>query len=292
MRTVKGFMGKTHVLLSVMLFCLCMLIPVDFFQETIGIMKNEALFFIVGIVVLAGGALLPDLDNAQSSAGATLGPVGSICTTFMQTISSILWNLLHGKGDKPPQTQHRYFWHTLVAGASIFCLFFFGMPKGEQTLVSSYKETKEITTWLQNNVAVLVLFIFVFVAILVGSDKVFSFFIKKFSLPKILSYILPTACVVYTVFLNFTHLRILGLCIGMGYAFHCIEDCFADSGVPLFWPIPIGRQMWHRIRFIPVTIKTGGLTNTILDIVILVIDIILIVVIFTTKSIGVVPPNL
>ena len=47
-----------------------------------------------------------------------------------------------------------------------------------------------------------------------------------------------------------------------------------------------------RIRFIPVTIKTGGLTNTILDIVILVIDIILIVVIFTTKSIGVVPPNL
>ena len=37
---VKGFLGRTHALLSVMLFCICMLIPADFFQTTIGIMKN------------------------------------------------------------------------------------------------------------------------------------------------------------------------------------------------------------------------------------------------------------
>lgn len=276
---VKGFLGRTHALLSVMLFCICMLIPADFFQTTIGIMKNEVPFFIVGLIVLIGGALLPDLDNGQSSAGATLGPLGSICTTFMQSISSIFWTMLHGKGDKMPPSQHRYFWHTLICSAGIFCLFYFGMPASDNTLITSIQKSEDITTWLQYNAILILFIILIFMAILVGSNMLISKLVTLFKSSKLkfLNYILPVAACIYIFFIDISHLKILGMCIGMGYFFHCLEDCFADSGVPFLWPIPIKNQMWKRIRLTPITIQTGGLANTILDIIILVIDIGLIV---------------
>lgn len=286
---IKGFMGRTHALLSIMLLCICMLIPVDFLKQTIWLMKDNVLFFIVGIILVSGGALLPDLDNCQSFAGATLGPVGSMCTTFMQSTSSIFWNLLHGKGDKPPPTQHRYFWHTLIAGAGVSSMFIFGLKGSDQTLVSSIKASKDITTWFQQNTALVFFIIFIFVAVLIGSDMVLGKLIKFFNLPKLLNYILPVAMVVYIFFIDMTKIRILGICVGLGFIFHCLEDCFADSGVPLLWPIPIKRQMWHRIRLIPITIQTGSLANTLLDISALVVDIILIVMIFTTKTAAAVP---
>lgn len=285
MKFVKGFMGRTHALLSIMLFCICMLIPVDFFQTTIGIMKDEILFFIAGITVLVGGALLPDLDNAQSAAGSTLGPLGSICTTFMQTTSSICWNFLHGKGDKMPPTQHRYLWHTLLIGSGIFCLFYFGMHPGDDTLISSIKNAEDFLTWLQGNSVLVFFIIILFMAILVGSDMLFSKIIKMIHIRylKLINYVFPVLMMIYLFFLNMTHLRILGMCLGMGYLFHPLEDCFADHGVPILWPLPIKNKLWHRIKT-PLTIETGSLANTILDIIILIIDIGLIVIIFLTKT--------
>ena len=122
---IKGFMGKTHALLSIMLLCVCLLIPVNVFKETIWLLKDNILFFVVGIVVTVGGALLPDLDNVQSSAGSTLGFMGSMFTTFMQSTSNVIWNLVHTKHERRPPTPHRFFWHTLVAGMGILLLFYF-----------------------------------------------------------------------------------------------------------------------------------------------------------------------
>lgn len=271
MKNMKGFIGKTHALLSILLFLICILIPVDFFKKTIGIMRDETLFFIVGLIVLVGGSLLPDLDNGQSSAGATLGAFGSICTTFMQTISSICWTFLHGKGDKMPPSQHRYLWHTLIVGGGIFSLFYFGMPQGEQTLYDTIKRSDDLALSVQENAIVLFFIILIFMAILVGSNMVLSKLISVFKLPKILNYILPTIMLVYLFFIDMSHLRILGICLGMGYIFHPIEDCFADTGVPILWPLPIKKQLWKRIKF-PITITTGSLPNTILDIILIIID--------------------
>lgn len=285
---IKGFMGKTHALLSIMLLCICMLIPVDFFKDTVWLAKNDILLFIVAIIVTAGGALLPDLDNCQSAAGSTLGPVGSICTTFMQSISSIFWNLLHGKGDRPPPTQHRYFWHTFLAGAGILSMFVFGLKNGDETIITGIKKSEDITIWLQNNIVLLFFVLFIFVAVLVGSDMVLTRIIKFFKLPKALNYILPGLIIIYVFTISITKVRILGICIGFGYIFHCIEDCFADSGVPILWPLPYRKQLWHRVKFF-ITCKTGSLSNTILDIFILVIDIALIAIVFTTKNTAVLP---
>lgn len=281
--TVNGWMGKTHALLSVMLLCICMLIPINVFKETIWVLKDNILFFIVGIVVLVGGALLPDLDNCSSSAGSTLGFMGSICTIFMQSTSSIIWTLLHGKHERMPMTPHRYFWHTLVASIGLILLFWFGIPVGDITIFGSIKE-ETLSVFLQNNMALLFFIIIIFMAVLCGSDMIMYRLVKWFKLPKMLSYIFPVLVLIYVFIIDMTHLRILGICIGFGYLFHCLEDYFADHGVPLLWPIPIKGHMWHKCKFI-VTVETGGLINTIIDIVVLAIDIGLIALIFL-KGIG------
>lgn len=276
---IKGFMGKTHALLSVMLLCVCLLIPVNVFKETIWLLKENILFFIVGLIVLIGGALLPDLDNSQSSAGSTLGFMGSICTIFMQSISSIVWTLVHTKHERHPMTPHRYFWHTLVASIGLICVFFFGMPKGEATIIKGIQE-ESFSIFIQNHVSLLIFIILMFMAVLCGSNMIVYRLIKWFKLPKIINYIIPTLVLIYIFTIDYNHLRILGLCIGFGYLFHCLEDFFADSGVPLLWPIPIKGCCWQRCRFL-ITCQTGGLVNTILDVVILGIDICLIILVFT-----------
>lgn len=285
--TIHGWMGKTHALLSIALLCVCLLIPINVFKETIWLLKENIFFFCVGIIVTVGGALLPDLDNVQSSAGSTLGFMGNMFTTFMQSVSSMIWNLVHTKKERRPPTPHRYFWHTLVASIGILCLFYFGLPTGDTKILEDIKE-KSISTWLQENVVMLFFMIFLFMAVLCGSNMIMYRIIKWFKLPKILNYISPTAMCIYLFFIDYSHLKILGICIGLGYLFHCIEDCFADTGVPILWPIPIKGKFWHRIKFF-VTCKTDtespSLANTIVDIVALVIDMGLIAIIFLKGSV-------
>lgn len=275
--TVHGWMGKTHALLSVMLLCILMLIPINVFEETIWLLKNDILFFIVGIVIVVGGALLPDLDNCQSSAGSTLGFMGSIMTIFMQSTSSIIWTLMHSKHDRRPMTPHRYFWHTSVVSIVIILIFWFFIPISDSTIISEISE-EGILVFLQNNIAVLFLIILIFMAVLCGSDMILFRIIKFFKLPKFISYIFPVLVIIYVFTLNYTKIRVLGICLGFGYLFHCIEDFFADSGVPLLWPIPIKGHLWYKCKFFT-TCTTGGLVNTIIDIVVLAIDIVLIAII-------------
>lgn len=279
---IKGFLGKTHALLSIMLLCICLLIPINVFENTIWLLKNDVLFFCIGLIVTVGGALLPDLDNVQSAAGSTLGFMGSMFTTFMQSTSMMIWSLAHTKRERKPFTPHRYFWHTLIASAGIICLFYFGLPSGEVTIIEDIQQ-RSIEDFLQDSFILLFFILFVFMAVLCGSNMILSRIIIFFKLPKFLNYIAPLAICIYIFFIDYNHLHVLGICIGLGYLFHCIEDCFADTGVPILWPIPIKGKLWHRIKFF-VTCKTDttspSLANTIIDIIVLSIDIGLIILIF------------
>ena len=81
-------------------------------------------------------------------------------------------------------------------------------------------------------------------------------------------YIFPTLLLVYVFTTTYANLKVLGVCFGAGYLFHCIEDCFADTGIPsLIFPIPQfwRKKVWGRMRLTPITITTGSLANTILD---------------------------
>lgn len=279
---IKGFMGKTHALLSIMLLCILLLIPINVFKDTLWLLKDNILFFITGLIILVGGSLLPDLDNVQSSAGSTLGFMGSMFTSFMQSTSTIVFKVAHTKSDREPPTPHRYFWHTLVASIGLFSIFFFGLPKGETKILEDIQQ-KSIGTFLQENAIILFLLLIVYMAVLCGSNMVIYRLIKLFKLPRAINHIFPVAMLVYLFFINYNQLRILGICVSLGYLFHCIEDCFADTGVPILWPIPIKGQMWHRIKFV-VTCTTDttepNLANTIVDLTALTIDIGLIALIF------------
>lgn len=279
---VKGFMGRTHALLSIMVLCIFLLIPIEIFKQSIWLLRNNILFFIVGIIVLVGGALLPDLDNAQSAAGSTLGFMGGMFTIFMQSTSSMVWNLVHTKKEKRPSTPHRYLWHTLVIGIAIFSIFYFGIPSGDIKIIDDIKQ-KTILVFLQKNVIILFFILILFMAVLCGSDMILSKLIKIFKLPKVLNYILPIAIIIYLFIIDYNHLKILGMCLGIGYICHCLEDCFADTGVPILWPIPIKGQFWKRCKFF-ITCQTGGLANNIIDIIVLVIDIGLLIIIFIQES--------
>ena len=286
MRKLKGFMGLTHALISIALMALCMILPLPFLQSTFGELKENIPLFIVALVVLVGGALLPDLDNVQSSAGSTLGPLGDMFTLFMKSTSSIMWNIYHFKGDMRPLNQHRYLWHSFIVGFGIIGLFYFGLPKGEYTIITNLSNsisTGQLNRFLQTNAVLFLFIILCFMAVLVGSNMLIYRINKIIHLPFYIKYIFPVLVLVYIGMANYSELRILGVCLGAGYFFHCLEDVFADTGCVALWPIPnpIKKQVWWRVKF-PITITTGGGMNSVIDLVAFVAAVGLLILAFTS----------
>lgn len=286
-KRLKGWMGRTHALLSVILMMLCMLIPLEPFQKTFWVLKDNILLFIAGLVILVGGALLPDLDNFTSKAGSTLGAFGSIFTVFMQSTSSIIWTVYHLKGDRKPPSQHRYFWHTPIVGIGLIALFYFGLPVGNYTIITNIQtciQTKQIGYFIQTNATLLIFMLLAFMATFIGSSMVLARLKKIIPVPYIVNYIFPVAVLVYIFTANYSDLKILGVCLGSGYLFHIIEDFFADTGVPLIFPIPAfwAKKVWWRVHF-PFAAKTGGLANTIIDFVAFFLMVGLIIFVFVRR---------
>lgn len=283
-KRIPGFMGKTHTFLSLIGLAVCMMIPVYPFQITFGSLKENIPLFIASLAVLVGGALIPDLDNDKSMAGATLGPLGSMFTLFMKSTSSVIWNVYHFKGDQRPPTQHRYLWHTPIIGLGIIALFYFGLPNGNYTILTNIRNsisTGQILEFIQNN-AILVLFIILcFMAVLVGSNMIIYTASKFFPIPGLVKYALPIGALIYIGIANYSDLRILGVCLGTGYLLHCIEDFFCDSSIPLIWPIPAiwKNKVWWKPR-LPLTVTTGGTINTIIDLIALIMAVALLILAF------------
>ena len=49
------------------------------------------------------------------------------------------------------------------------------------------------------------------------------------------------------------------LAVGVGCFVHMLGDMITSAGVPIFWPIPIGRRMWRMIG-VPdkIAVEVGG----------------------------------
>lgn len=272
-KRLKGFMGKTHVFLSLCFLFIFMLIPWEFFEMTVWRLKENWLLAVVGIVVLCGGALFPDLDNDNSSAGATLGPLGSIFTTFMKSTSLIVWNLYHFKADKKPNTMHRYLWHAPIIWVGLGAMLYFGLNGGEYNIftnVANSFKTDTFLYFLRTNAVLFLFIILIFMAVLVGSNMVIFQLGKFLPLPYIIKYIMPVAVLIYVMTTSYNNLRVIGICFALGAFLHCIEDGFADTGVPsLIFPIPQfwRKRVWGRIKLLPITVTTGGLANKVVDLV-------------------------
>ena len=269
---ILGFMGITHALLSLLAMAIMMILPGYYPQSTFGVLKHDILLFIVCLVVLTGGALLPDLDNSESTAKHDLGIIGSMFMLFMRSTSSIIWNIYHFKGDNKPNTQHRYLWHTPIVSIGLIALLYFNLPSGNYTIFTNLKNsitTHQFGRFLQTNTFIIFLILLCFVSVLCGTSMLLKLIEKFVRLPFYVKYIFPLLSLGYIFTTTYTNLRIIGLCIGVGYFLHCIEDFFCDTGIPLLWPIPKfwGKQkkVWWR-PWLPLRVTTGGIVNTIINI--------------------------
>lgn len=284
-RKLNGFMGRTHSLLSLMIFFICVLFPLYPVQSIVSNFTGNALLFIISMVVLSGGALLPDCDNYENSVKYSVGPLGSIFTIFMKSTSAVMWNIYHFKGDMKPENQHRYLWHTPPIGIGLILLFYFGIPNGEYSIftnISSSIKTGQLGEFIKQNTIITLFLILCFMSILVGTNAIIRLANKIVPIPFFVKYILPVLSIVYVMTTNYSNIRVLGVCLGAGYLFHCLEDFFADSGIPIFWPIPkfwgSQKKVWWRPK-IPFRVTTGGIVNTVVDILAGVIVLILFVLV-------------
>lgn len=272
MKKIKGMMATSHAVVSLCLLCLVMLIPHPFFKDNFFSLVNDPVKFFFTVVIFIGFALLVDLDNNVSKAGSELGVLGNLITVFMQSSSGIIFSLYRFRGDFNPRNQHRYLWHTPFIFLCFLGLFYFGIPNSEMNLFTTISSMEGNIIETISKQSVIFLFLFMsFIATLVGSDLVLKFFRKFVRMPWWSKYILSLITLAYILFLDYTSIRQIAIVSSFGYLFHILEDAVCDSGIPLLWPIPLGTQVWRRIKLIPVTITTGGVSNKIVEIIAIVL---------------------
>jgi membrane-bound metal-dependent hydrolase YbcI (DUF457 family) len=51
----------------------------------------------------------------------------------------------------------------------------------------------------------------------------------------------------------------LGLAVGVGCVVHLLGDMITKAGVPIMWPVPVGRRMWRMVG-VPngIAVRVGG----------------------------------
>ena len=109
-----GFMGPTHAVSAIAFYLLLALFFKDFLIS-LGI-SNSLPILVVSSIVIAGAALIPDLDNTTSTAMSVLGIFGKLVSNVMRAIAEIVYSLTKSKYDDSNSNPHRGFWHTILAG--------------------------------------------------------------------------------------------------------------------------------------------------------------------------------
>ena len=113
-----GFLGDTHAMSAVAGFLLLVLFAKDYFLNQ-GFTDNVIVLLIASFVV-AGAALIPDLDNTKSTAMSVLGPVGNLLSTAMRSIATAIFYITRSRYDDKVANPHRGFWHTFLADCTRF----------------------------------------------------------------------------------------------------------------------------------------------------------------------------
>lgn len=284
-RRLKGFGGVTHVFASLVIVLTLILIPVPFLSDIFVITRSNFILFIISMIVLAGGALLPDLDNDVSSAGYSLELIGSLVKSFMKTTATITWEMYHMKNDKKPPTAHRLLWHAPIVGILFIMIFAFGIKPGDGTIFSlmqEYNSRGELLHFFLDNSALALMMFMSFMAVFAGTNLLLWFPKKLIKLPKMVDYTIPLLVIVYILTTSMTNVRSLGILVGTGYLLHVLEDLFSQGSIPIIWPIPAFwlKKVWWK-PWVPGAIYTGGIINTILNYILEILFVFLLIFVLT-----------
>jgi hypothetical protein len=248
----SGFMGTTHALSAVAAVLAVFAFKEAWYEQVFH--TKSIIVLVLLVLVIAGGALMPDLDNTQSSAKSSLGFIGKGISMFMRVTAPILKTLVHTKYDKDLEEAHRGFYHTALAaflfgaGATFLCSDKINIP------ISGFTITGK-------TFAIIIAFIASHIALSVLAKPILRQ--MKSSAGPVLSTVIPTLFSIGVVWMlismlpDNTDYTMMGVGFGIGWLIHELGDCLTTQGDPILAPIPIRGKCWYNIRILP--IKAGGL---------------------------------
>ena len=268
--TEQGFMGMTHALSACALVLALIAFAPLFMEKVLGVWQIS--FVALLCLALIGGALMPDLDNTNSSANSALGFVGDGISAVMRATAPIVKNMVHTKYDKDLDNPHRSFYHTGVSAI----------------LVGGLGASACAITGMTGKICAMVL---AFIGAHVALSTLLKGSLKKAAgkSNKIIGALLPlvfslavVAALWFTLPKTVPYWEI-GVAFGLGWLVHILGDMCTTSGVPILWPVPIRGKMWYDVRLLK--IKAGGAVENVLFIPLFTIIIIISVVVICTSHI-------
>lgn len=187
----------------------------------------------IGTAVCAGGALLPDLDMSgkvtANKGGATVARTFGILTLFIaEVVEKLCLFVYHAtklKKDPHRRNGHRTLTHTLPFVALV--------GWGTTTLCVKYGK------WA----VVGILFFMIGLALR-------GLFDKWAERSGWLIVTVVSAAGAYAAYLQLPGERTypeLGFAVGAGCLVHLVGDLITSAGIPLLWPLPLGRRTWRMI---------------------------------------------
>jgi hypothetical protein len=171
---------------------------------------------VVLATVTAGAALLPNLDHPDARQSRLLYLLTAGLSAVVQGLSRLLARLTSRRSDAYGG-ERQYFTHTLVFAV---------------LLVAG------VTWWVSSAKA------FAVVAVLLLACLFIVDALGDWLLPAVLGALL--VALVNTDELA-TMSPWLGVAVGVGCLVHCVGEGLTGDGSPLFWPLPLGGQLWREI---------------------------------------------
>lgn len=188
--------------------------------------------FLVGML-LAGAALLPDLDIPVSTASTLFWPrklvmkgIYNPVSIFIENVCVFVYQSTATRKDIYRQGGHRTLTHTIA----------FGLICGSAVWAASV-----ISIWSN--------YIVCFILICLALRGIFKRYTNRHGKPFVyLISSIPIALMILGYINPLTPLS-LAIVVTTGIIIHNLGDGITNSGVPLYWPVKIKGQRWYRFKY-------------------------------------------
>lgn len=248
----RAFMGTTHAL-SGFAVLLALVAFAPGFVEWAGF--TTPAIIVLAAMVVAGSALVPDLDNSVSTARNTLGLMGQGLSIVFRGSSKAIQMTIRTPRDDANPDPHRGFWHTIPAALLL------GFLTWILTAI-----TTEVAIPIIGDVTIgwIGALVVTFLSIQLAFAGLFSKILRKalkgsasFETLIVTISILATTAIFWTIPKDQSFWW-LSVAVALGALIHILGDAFTTAGVPLLFPLSgfIKGKFWWTTRFLP--IKAGG----------------------------------